>query len=87
MSEYPDQNFVEFVVKAICLKPDSVNVKRTVDEMGVLYMIDVDKEDMAKVIGKAGQTAKAIRQLLRIVGFNNRVRATMKINDPIIKAQ
>jgi predicted RNA-binding protein YlqC (UPF0109 family) len=37
---------------------------------------------MARIIGRQGQTAKAVRHLLRVVGFNNKTRATMKIIDP-----
>lgn len=77
-----DQEFLEFVVKALVDNPDKVTVNRTVDEMGVLLTLDVAPEDMGKIIGRQGNTAKAIRTLLRVVGMKNNSRVNLKINEP-----
>src|SRR4051812_26884095 len=77
-----DISFLEFVVKALVEHPDDVKIKRTVDEMGVLMTLDVNPEDMGKVIGRQGNTAKAIRILLRVVGMKNNARVNLKINEP-----
>tara|TARA_B100000745_G_scaffold300564_1_gene255355 strand:- start:41099 stop:41473 length:375 start_codon:yes stop_codon:yes gene_type:complete len=77
-----DQAFLEFVVKALVDNPDDVKVDRTVDEMGVLLTLDVHKDDMGKIIGRSGNTAKAIRTLLRVVGMKNDARVNLKINEP-----
>lgn len=77
-----DQEFLEFVVKALVDKPDAVKVDRTVDELGVLLTLDVDKDDMGKIIGRSGNTAKAIRTLLRVVGMKHDARVNLKINEP-----
>ncbi len=77
-----DQEFLEFVVKGLVDNPDSVSVTRTVDEMGVLLLLDVHKDDMGKIIGRSGNTAKAIRTLLRVVGMKNDARVNLKINEP-----
>jgi predicted RNA-binding protein YlqC (UPF0109 family) len=77
-----DQEFVEYVVKALVDNPEKVNVERRVDEMGVLVTLSVDPLDMGKVIGKDGATAKAIRTLLRVVGMKNNARVNLKINEP-----
>ena len=82
MKKDSEQQFLEYVIGQLASKPEAIKIVRTVDEMGVLFTVDLDRDDMAKIIGKQGQTAKAIRQILRIIGFNNKVRATMKINDP-----
>lgn len=50
--------------------------------MGVLLTLDVHAEDMGKVIGRKGATAKAIRTLLRVVGMKNYARVNMKILEP-----
>lgn len=81
MSEL-DQQFLEFVVKSLVDKPEKVVVKRTVDEMGVLLTLTVDPEDMGKIIGRQGNTAKAIRVLLRVVGMKNNARVNLKVNEP-----
>lgn len=77
-----DQEFVEYVVKALVDKPEAVKVDRKVDEMGVLLTLKVDQEDMGKIIGRAGSTAKAIRSLVRIVGLKNNARINLKIEEP-----
>lgn len=62
--------------------PDDIEVTRTVDEMGVLIMLKVSKDDMGRIIGKNGQTAKAIRILLRVIGSKNNARVNLKIVEP-----
>jgi predicted RNA-binding protein YlqC (UPF0109 family) len=77
-----DQAFVEYVVKSLVSNPDAVEVKRSVDDMGVLLELSVDPADMGKVIGKAGATAKSIRTLLRVLGAKNDARVNLKIVEP-----
>lgn len=77
-----DRDFVLYVVRQIVDHPDQVSVERTVDEMGVLITLKVAKEDMGKVIGKSGQTAKSIRILLRVIGSKNNARVNLKIVEP-----
>lgn len=81
-NQFEDKEFLEFVIKSIVDYPDSVNINRTVDEMGVLMTLDVHPDDMGKVIGRNGNTAKAIRTLLRVVGMKNQARVNLKINEP-----
>jgi len=77
-----DHEFLEYVVKALVDKKEGVKVERTVDEMGVLLTLAVDQEDMGKIIGRQGNTAKAIRTLLRVVGMKNNARVNLKISEP-----
>lgn len=77
-----DQEFVEYVVKALVDTPDAVKTERTVDEMGVLITLHVDPQDLGQVIGRNGQTAKSIRTLLRVVGAKNSARVNLKIFEP-----
>lgn len=78
-----DKDFLEYVVKALVDNPSAVNLDRKVDEMGVLITLKVDPADMGKVIGRNGNTAKAIRTLLRIVGMKNNARVNLKIEEPV----
>ncbi len=82
MADDFDKDFLEFIVKAIVGHPDDVKVNRNIDERGVLLTLDIHAEDMGYVIGKQGQTAKAIRTLLKIVGAKNNARVNLKINEP-----
>ncbi len=77
-----DQQFLDYVVKALVDYPDDVKITRTVDEMGVLLTLIVHKDDMGKVIGRSGATAKAIRTVLRVVGMKNDARVNLKIEEP-----
>jgi predicted RNA-binding protein YlqC (UPF0109 family) len=70
------------VVKALVEVPDDVKVSRTVDEMGVLITLQVNQKDMGTVVGRSGNTAKAIRTLLRVVGMKNSARVNLKILEP-----
>ena len=77
-----DAEFLDFVVKGLVDHPESVKITRTVDEMGVLLSLDVHPDDMGKIISRSGNTAKAIRTLLRIIGMKNNARVNLKINEP-----
>lgn len=77
-----DKDFVEFIIKSIVEYPQDVVVSREVDEMGVLITLKVNKEDMGKIIGKSGQTAKSLRVLLRVIGSKNNARVNLKIVEP-----
>lgn len=77
-----DIAFLEYVVKALVDNPNDVKIDRTVDEMGVLVKLTVNPADMGKIIGRQGNTAKAIRTLLRVIGMKNNSRVNLKINEP-----
>jgi hypothetical protein len=80
--KFPEVEFVEYIVKNIVAHPEDVKVDRKVDEMGVLLTLDINPEDMGYIIGKRGNTARAIRTLLKIVGAKNNARVNLKINEP-----
>jgi predicted RNA-binding protein YlqC (UPF0109 family) len=77
-----DQEFIEFVVKAIVNNPDEVKATRTVDERGVLITLDLNPTDIGYVIGRRGNTVRAIRTLLKVVGAKNNALVNLKINEP-----
>lgn len=78
-----DKAFLEYVVKSLVDNPNDVKIDRTVDEMGVLITLSVNPADMGKIIGRMGNTAKAIRTLLRVIGMKNNARVNLKINEPV----
>lgn len=77
-----DKQFLEMIVKSIVGNPNDVVVDRTIDERGVLLTLKTNPADMGYVIGRKGQTAQAIRILLKIVGAKNNSRVNLKIYDP-----
>lgn len=77
-----DQEFVEYIIKGIVNHPEDVRTERTVDERGVLITLHINPDDMGYVIGRQGQTARAVRTLLKIVGAKNNARVNLKIYEP-----
>lgn len=82
MAEEKDKEFLENLIKALVDHPEDVRVERKVDEMGVLLSLKVNPEDMGQIIGRQGSTARAIRNLVRIVGLKNHARVNLKIEEP-----
>ena len=75
------QDWLKVVISEIVSNPDGVEITNITDEMGVLFTLKVDKEDIGKVIGREGNTAKSIRSILRAVGMKYKMRANLKIDD------
>ena len=77
-----DQQFVEYIVKALVNKPEEVKSDRKVDEQGVLITVHTSTEDTGYVIGKGGKTAVAIRTLLATLGAKGNQRISFRIDAP-----
>lgn len=77
-----DKDFVETMVKFLVGHPDEVEVKRSVDEMGVLLSVSVHPDDMGIIIGRNGRNARALRTLARVVGAKNDARVNLRIEEP-----
>ncbi|MBT4122128.1 KH domain-containing protein [bacterium] len=82
MAEEVDHKFLDFVVKGLVDNPKDVKIERTIDEMGVLLTLNINPADMGQIIGRQGQTARAIRTLLRVVGAKSNARVNLKIVEP-----
>ena len=67
------------IILALVEYPNDVNITADTDEMGVLIVLKVHKDDMGKVIGKEGNLAKAIRTILRARGMKENARINLKI--------
>ena len=81
MAETIDQQFIEYIVKSLVSQPDQVRVERRIDERGVLLELYVAPDDLGRVIGRNGGTAKSVRTLLRALGVKNDARYNLKIID------
>lgn len=77
-----DQSFIEYVVKSIVNHPEDVRTERVIDDRGVKLTLYVNAEDMGYVIGRQGQTARALRILLKIVGAKDNARVSLVIYEP-----
>jgi len=63
---------LEFLAKGLVSKPEAVHVVTVEDERGPIIELEVDPEDLGKVIGRGGRVAQALRTLVR-AGAEGRV--------------
>jgi predicted RNA-binding protein YlqC (UPF0109 family) len=75
------KDLVESIAKQLVDKPEKVEVKVIESEHTSVIELRVDKEDMGKVIGKEGRTAKAIRTILSAAGNKLKKRFVLEILD------
>ncbi len=80
----PADEFLSIVLVGLVTYPKDVQVAQTVDEMGILLSVSVNREDMGKIIGKSGDIAKAIRRLMNGFGYLRRQKISVKIVDPSV---
>jgi predicted RNA-binding protein YlqC (UPF0109 family) len=73
------KELVEYIVKALVDNPDDVKVNEIEGEQSSVIELTVAKEDIGKVIGKQGRTAKAIRTILTAASTKLRKRAILEI--------
>lgn len=74
------QELLITILKSLVNNPDDISVSRSVDDMGVLLRVKLNKSDAGLVIGKGGQTASSIRYLIRIIGLKNKEKVSIKID-------
>ena len=73
------KELVEYIAKALVDKPDQVQVTEIEGEQTSVIELKVAKEDLGKVIGKQGRTARAIRTLLSAASTKIGKRAVLEI--------
>lgn len=73
------KDFIEFIAKQLVDNPDSVKVTEVEGERTTVYELRVFTDDLGKVIGRKGQTAKAIRTLIAAVSAKQGKRALLEI--------
>ena len=75
------KELVEFLARELVDDPDAVRVTEEADERGLLITVRVGPDDMGKVIGKGGRTAKAIRTVVRAAATRRRIEVRVDIAD------
>lgn len=73
------KDLIEFIARALVDTPDAVEVTEIEGEQTSVIELKVAKEDLGKVIGKQGRTARAMRTLLGAVSTKARKRAVLEI--------
>jgi uncharacterized protein len=80
--DFPGHEFLQYVLESLVEDKDQLSVEPSEDQLGILFTVRVSERDMGKLIGKGGQTVKALRTLLRIIGGNAQKRVNLKILEP-----
>ena len=73
------RELLEFVAREIVDDPDAVEVTESEDERGTLLSLRVAPDDMGKVIGRAGRTARAIRTVIKAAAIRSGARVAVEI--------
>ena len=73
------KDLVELIAKKLVAHPEDVQVRAIGGEEGQTIELRVNPEDMGRVIGKSGRTAKAIRTLLNSAASKANMRVTLQI--------
>ena len=73
------KDLVEFMAKSLVDSPDEVEVNEVVGEQTTVVELKVAKEDLGKVIGKEGRTARSLRTILAAVSTKLRKRSVLEI--------
>jgi uncharacterized protein len=79
MEVYKMKELIEFIAKALVDKPEDVVVTEIEGEQTSVIELKVAKEDLGKVIGKQGRTARAMRTILSASSTKLRKRSVLEI--------
>jgi predicted RNA-binding protein YlqC (UPF0109 family) len=72
-------DLILYIAKALVDKPDEVEVEEFDEDGATVYELTVAEDDLGKVIGKQGRTARAIRQLLQAASSKQHKRVVLEI--------
>lgn len=76
------KDLLEYIVKNLVSNPDAVVIDELEDAGNVNLNLTVDPSDMGLIIGKSGQTIRAIRKLLTIRAIAENVRVNLQLTEP-----
>lgn len=77
------KDLLDYLVKNLVSKPEAVVIKEETSENMLTFNVAVAQEDMGMIIGKAGQTIKALRRLLvaRAIAENSNLRVNVNLEE------
>lgn len=85
MEKITEAEYLQAIVRPLLV--NDLHITKTVDERGVLLTMDLETEDIGRVIGRKGETARAIRRLVRQFGMAHEQHIAVRINEPEPKKQ
>lgn len=73
------KELVKYLAKSLVNNPDAVEVKQTEGETASVLELKVAKEDLGRIIGKQGRTAKSIRTILNAAASRTNRKVVLEI--------
>lgn len=73
------KEFVEYIIKNLVDNPDEVKVNEMTGTNTSIIELSVEKSDIGKVIGKKGETIKALRSLLMSISSRNGLKVKLEL--------
>ncbi len=73
------KDLVQFLAQNLVNNPEAVDVKETLGDTASVLELRVAKEDLGRIIGKQGRTAKSIRTILNAVASRNNRKVVLEI--------
>lgn len=77
------KDLLEYIVKNLVTKPEEITIDEQKDNGNINLTLSVDPSDMGIIIGKSGQTIRAIRKLLTVRAIAENVRVNLQLNEPV----
>lgn len=78
-----DKQYLQIIIAPLLSVSGELRVDRIVDERGILLSVSVNKVDMGKILGKTGETARAIRRIMHQFGASRQLHLSVKFNEPL----
>lgn len=76
------KDLLNFIVTSLVSKPEAVKIDEQSEGGNVNLTLTVDPQDMGLIIGKSGQTIRAIRKLLTVRAIAENVRINLQLSEP-----
>lgn len=75
------KKLLEYLASSVIQHPQDLKIEESKQENAILFKIKANQEDLKILIGKGGQTIRAIREIMRLKSFNQNLRVDIKIEE------
>lgn len=77
------KDLLNFIVTSLVTKPEAVSIDEKTEDGNINLLLTVEPSDMGIIIGKGGQTIRAIRKLLTVRAIAENVRVNLQLSEPV----
>lgn len=81
------KDLLNYIVTNLVTKPDIVAIDEQRNDTDLSFTLTVDPSDMGLIIGKGGQTIRAIRKLLTVRAIAENVRVNLQLSEPAVSQE